>query len=88
MGNSEVLPTKDFSGIGGEVKLTGVEATHITDVFIKNLKPAGQNRIEVQTTIDNPLDEDLLAEYSLSILEKGLEKYIIDKHFPAYYRKV
>lgn len=86
-GTQRVLPTKDFSGIGGEVKLTGVEATHITDVFIKNLKPAGQNRIEVQTTIDNPLDEDLLAEYSLSILEKRTGKIHYRQTFPCVLQK-
>lgn len=86
-GKQNVLPTKDFSGIGGEVKLTGTEPVRITDVFIRNLQPAGQNHIEVQTTIESPQDKDLSAKYSLTIREKRTGKTYYRKTFPCVLQK-
>ena len=48
-----LIPGHDFGGIGGEVTLTAHEACYIDDVFVKNLLPANERRIEIQSFIQN-----------------------------------
>ena len=80
-GRNRILPTKDYSGIGGEVKLIAVPDTYIDDVFVKNLQPARANNIDVQTTVVNTGNQDVASRYSLSVIEKRTGKIYYENEF-------
>ncbi|WP_071134065.1 glycoside hydrolase family 2 [Millionella massiliensis] len=80
-GNQRVLPTKDYSGIGGRVRLTGVSNPYIADIFVKNLLPALGNRIEIQTTVENDRPDDIPTDYRVSIIERSSGKTLFQHQY-------
>ena len=59
--------TKNFSGLGGGVRLVATSPCYVEDVFVKNLQPAGARRVSIQATLHNRLDRPQPLELSVEI---------------------
>lgn len=82
-GNEYLLPDKDFSGIGGDVILTGIDQSYVSDIFVKNLLPAKANNIEVEITLYHTNIENSDALYSIIITEHVTENVIFEQKYPC-----
>lgn len=80
-GEQTLLPDKDYSGIGGEITLTGVDSTFIADVFVKNLQPAKANNIEVEASVMHNGVHDTEAIYELEIYDIQNQQCIFRKTY-------
>lgn len=66
-GDYSLPPSRDFGGIGGEVKLLVTDKVYIQDVFVKNLLPAKANNIEVNTSLVNRTGSSIPAKLNIRI---------------------
>lgn len=86
-GNQYLLADKDYSGIGGELTLSAVDQSYITDVFVENLQPAKGNNINVNLDIQHNSNKDVQTSYNIRILEKESKKVIYNHNFTYILQK-
>ena len=80
-GKQTLLPDKDYSGIGGDVTLTGVDKSFVSDIFVQNLQPAKSNRIEVEASIYHSEEEDKKASYEIEISDDRTGKILFKRNY-------
>lgn len=80
-GEQYILPDKDYSGIGGEVTLTGVDESYISDVFVKNMLPAKSNNIEIEAEVYNYGYKDVNGTYSIEIIDSKNQKVLFNQNY-------
>ncbi|MDR0559557.1 MAG: hypothetical protein LBG92_05265 [Prevotellaceae bacterium] len=77
-GGQPLVSAKDYSGVGGKIKLSVLDKNYIEDVFVKNLPPANANNIEIQITAKNQTSDAVKANFRIEIDEKVGGRKILD----------
>jgi beta-galactosidase len=80
-GSYKLPPSRDFGGIGGDLKLLITDRVFINAVFVKNLLPAKANNIELQTSIVNQAGNTIPAAMIIRILSEKNQEIVFEKHF-------
>ena len=80
-GKYKFPPHRDFGGIGGDVSLQVTDRLYIDDIFVKNLLPAGENNIEIQTTIVNSTGNQAVANMTIRIVSNASNEVVFEKRF-------
>jgi beta-galactosidase len=78
-GNYKLPPSRDFGGIGGDVKLFVTDKVFIEDVFVKNLLPANGNHIEVNANLVNQTGSTVPAMLMIRILSEKHNHIVFEK---------
>lgn len=86
-GDEYLLPDKDYSGIGGNLTLTAVDRSFVTDVFVENMRPAKSNNINVNIDIQHNENKDTKASYNITISEKNTKKIVYNHSFTTFLQK-
>lgn len=72
-GENEMMPSHDF-GVVGHVNLVATDYTYISDVFVKNIQPAMENRLSIKAEIISK--EKTNGQFEISILDAKSNKTI------------
>lgn len=76
--------TYNYGGIAGDIYLNRIDSIYVEDVFVRNLLPAGKNKIEVALNINNTTDAFEKIQYKVIIREKNSNKLV----FSGSYREM
>jgi beta-galactosidase len=82
-GGCGLVPSKDYSGIGGKITLTGCNELYVENVFVKNLPKSGENNLEVQTNVINSTKVPLVGSYLIDISDPGTGKSLYQTELPG-----
>lgn len=80
-GDYRLIPGHDFGGIGGNVILSATDGCFIEDLFVKNLLPAKGKRIEIQSFIENKINENqfITIDFEIISVANNLNLYSFSK---------
>jgi len=81
--NHQIPCSYDYGGIGGEIYLMATDSIYTEDVFVKNLLPATQNRVEINITVFNATNYNQKATYNIFIKDHQKGKTVFKSKYKA-----
>jgi beta-galactosidase len=80
--NGHHIPhTYDYGGIAGDIYLNRTDSIYVEDVFVRNLLPAGNNKVEIALNISNSSKVSGNIQYKISIRERNTNMVVFSRKY-------
>ncbi len=75
-GGYQFPSSHDFGGLG-HVTMEAVDPVYVSDLFVKNLQPAGDRKIEARATIENSTGASMSRNITVSIVGDDMKTVLV-----------